>query len=291
VHAPVGQLVIAGLASGCAYGLIAVGYSLVYRTSRAINFAQGDMAILGAYVAFASTSVLGHHRVVGILASLVAIAVLAVAVEFLAFRPLYRFGTVFIVASSIALVFVLEDGMQLIWGIETISAPELIGGKVQVAGVTASGQQLLVVAVMIAFLVGLQALFRSRLGVAMRASAENSDVSALLGISSRRMISTSFAIAGAASAAGGILVAPLTQLRPSAGGIIGLTAVIAAIVGGLGSIPGAVLGGLLIGLVEVWTSYLAGGAYAQVATFTILILVLLVRPRGLLGEEGLSVRQ
>jgi branched-chain amino acid transport system permease protein len=249
------------------------------------------MAMLGAYIAFASASVFGHHRVVGIVAALVAIAVLAVAIERLAFRPLYKFGTVFIVASSIALVFVLEDFMQLVWGIESISAPDLIGGQVTVGGITASGQQLLVIGVLIVFLGALQVLFRSRLGVAMRANAENPDVAELLGISSRRVISISFAIAGAASAAGGILVAPLTQLRPAAGGIIGLTAVIAAIVGGLGSIPGAVLGGLLIGSVQVWSSYLIGGSYAQVTTFTILIVVLLIRPSGLLGEEGLSARR
>ena len=288
---PVGQLVVAGVAGGSAYGLIAVGYSLVYRTSRAINFAQGDMAMLGAYLAFASTSVFSSQRVISIVLSLIAIAALSVVLERLAFRPLYRFGTVFIVASSIALVFVLEDVMQLLWGVETISAPDLVGGDVTVAGITITGQQLVVMGVLALFLAALQVLFRSRLGIAMRGSAENADVAELLGVSSKRVISLSFAIAGAASAAGGILVAPLTQLRPTAGGIIGLTAVVAAIVGGLGSVPGAVLGALLIGLVQVWAGYLIGGEWSQIITFSILILVLLIRPSGLLGEEGLTARR
>jgi branched-chain amino acid transport system permease protein len=291
VSVPVGQLVVAGVAGGSAYGLIAVGYSLVYRTSRAINFAQGDMAMLGAYLAFASTSVFSSQRVISIVLSLIAIAALSVVLERLAFRPLYRFGTVFIVASSIAFVFVLEDVMQLLWGVETISAPDLVGGDVTVAGITITGQQLVVMGVLALFLAALQVLFRSRLGIAMRGSAENADVAELLGVSSKRVISLSFAIAGAASAAGGILVAPLTQLRPTAGGIIGLTAVVAAIVGGLGSVPGAVLGALLIGLVQVWAGYLIGGEWSQIITFSILILVLLIRPSGLLGEEGLTARR
>jgi branched-chain amino acid transport system permease protein len=282
--------VVGAIAIGCAYALIAIGYSLVYRTSRAINFAQGDMAILGAYIAFAGTF-LRDHAVLGIVLSIVVVAGLSIAVEALAFRPLYKYGTVFIVASSIALVFVLEDFMQLVWGADTVSVAPLIDGTVVFAGLRITGQQLLIVGVTIVFLVVLQLLFRSTAGVAMRASAENGDVSRLLGINPRAMIRLSYAVAGAASAIGGVLVAPLTQLRPGTGATIGLTAVIAAIVGGLGSIPGAVLGGLLIGFVEIWTAYLAGGDYAKMFTLGILILVLLIRPTGLLGEEGTSFRR
>jgi branched-chain amino acid transport system permease protein len=282
---------VGGVAVGCAYALLAVAYSLVYRTSRAINFAQGDLAIMGAYIAFAGPGLLGDHRVPGIAAGLVGIAVVSVMIDRIAFRPLYKHDTVFVVASSIALVFVLETFMRLVWGSQTISAPELIPGSLSVGGLNVTGQQLLIAGVMVAFLIALQALFRSRIGVAMRASAENRDVAQLLGINPQRMVAVSFALAGVASAAAGILLAPLTQLRPGAGALIGLTAIIAAIVGGFGSIPGAVLGGILVGLVEVWATYVVGGAYAQTMTIAILILVLLVRPSGLLGEEGLNFRR
>lgn len=288
---PFGQLMVSGLAVGCAYALLAVAYSLVYRTSRAINFAQGDMAILGAYIAFAGPWIFGKHVALGIVAALIAIALVSVLIDRVAFRPLYRHDTVFVVASSIALVFVLEAFMRLAWGSSTITAPEIIPGDVTVAGLDVTGQQLLIAGVLLVFLVILQLMFRSRVGVAMRASAENRDVSQLLGINPQRMVAVSFALAGVASATAGILLAPLTQLRPGAGATIGLTAIIAAIVGGFGSIPGAVFGGLLVGLVEVWATYLANGASAQIVTVGILILVLLIRPSGLLGEEGLSVRR
>jgi branched-chain amino acid transport system permease protein len=282
---------VGGLALGGAYALIATAYSLVYRTSRTINFAQGDLAIFGAYVAFAGPAFLAHNLLLGALAGIAAVAVLSMVIEVLAFRPLYRHGPVYVVASSIALVFVLETVMRLIWGASTIDAPAIISGSVTVAGVTASAQQLLILGVTGVLLVALQALFRSRIGVAMRSSAENREVSRLLGIRPDRMITASFALAGVATAVAGILVASLTLLRPNAGGVIGLTAVVAAILGGFGSMPGALLGGLLIGLIEVWGSYLIGGEYSHAVTFGILILVLLVRPSGLLGEEGLVARQ
>ena len=291
MDAPVAQLMVGGVTAGCAYALLAVAYSLVYRTSRAINFAQGNLAMLGAYVAFAGPPLLTEHRVLGIAAGLFTVAVLSVAIDRTAFRPLYKHGTVFIVASSIALVFVVETIVRLVWGSQTISAAPLIDGTTDFGTLYVSNQRLLIAVVLVVTLLGLQLLFRSRTGIAIRTSAENPEAARLLGISPAWMITLSFALAGLVSAAAGILLAPLTQLTPGSGAIIGLTAVTAAIVGGFGSIPGAVLGGIFIGLVEVWTTYLAGSSYALIATFSVLIVVLLVRPSGLLGEEGLSDRR
>ena len=288
---PIAQLAVGGIAIGGAYGLIATAYSLVYRTTRTINFALGDMAVLGAYVAYAGPGPIKDRLWLGSIVAVAAIALLSVVVEIFAFRPLYRHGPVFVVASSIALVFVLEDLIQLLWGTATINAPAIGSGSHTVGGVVITDQQILILGVAITFLAMLQVFLKTRTGIAMRSSAENREVAALLGISPRVMITISFALAGVAASIGGILVAPLTLLRPGAGGIIGLTAVIAAIVGGLGTLPGALLGGMVIGLVQVFSSYLVGGQYSSVITFSILILLLLVRPSGLFGEEGLATRQ
>jgi branched-chain amino acid transport system permease protein len=291
VDVPVAQLMVGGVTAGCAYALLAVAYSLVYRTSRTINFAQGNLAMLGAYVAFAGPALFTEHRVLGVAAGLVTVGALSVAIDRTAFRPLYRHGTVFIVASSIALVFVIETVVRLVWGSQTISADPLIDGTTTFGSLYVSNQRLLIGGVLVLTLLGLQVLFRSRTGIAIRASAESPQTARLLGISPTRMITVSFALAGVVSAAAGILLAPLTQLTPGSGAIIGQVAITAAIVGGFGSIPGAVLGGIFIGLVEVWTTYVAGSSYALIATFGVLIVVLLVRPSGLLGEEGLSDRR
>ncbi|MGE0733997.1 MAG: branched-chain amino acid ABC transporter permease [Alphaproteobacteria bacterium] len=272
------------------YGLLAIAFSLIYRSTRAINFAQGHLALLGAYVALWAISGLKLPYLLSCSIGVVAVIAISVLIEMVAFRPLYRFGTVLVIVSSIALTFVLETIVQLIWGAQSLRLPPLVGGNFSIGAVVVSWQQVAIICSLVVMVVVLQLLLRTRIGRAMRATAENPDVASLVGIRSRFMISFSFGFAGLLTGIAGILVAPLTYLEPSGGGSLGLLGIVAAIVGGLGNIFGAVAGGMIIGFVHVTGAYLAGGSFVEILTFAVLVLVLLVRPQGIFGEEGTKVR-
>jgi branched-chain amino acid transport system permease protein len=281
-----GQLIVSGIAFGAIYALIAVAFSLIYRSTRTINFAQGHLAMCGAYVTLWAISYLGLPYIAAALVGIVAVAVISVLIEVLAFRPLYKYGTVFVIVSSIGLGFVIETALQMGWGAQTVRLPAAVTGGFSLGAVVITWQQLLVVGGLFISVVVLEILLHSRLGRAMRASAENAPVASLMGIRATPMTTLSFALAGVLTGIAGILVGPLTYLQPTGGTSLGLLGVVAAIVGGLGSIPGAVLGGFLIGLVNVVGAYLLGGGLVETATFGILVATLLIAPRGLLGEEG-----
>jgi branched-chain amino acid transport system permease protein len=286
----IGQLLVAGIAYGAVYALIAVAFSLIYRGSRVINFAQGYFASIGAYVTHAGLVTLKLPYPVAILLGILGIILLSLLVERLAFRPLYKFGPLFVIVSSIALTFVLETAIQLVWGARAVKLPALIVGAFWIGDVVISWQQLSVLAGLVLAVLALQILFRGRTGRAMRAAAENAEVAGLLGIEARRMIGLTFVMSAILTALAGVLVGPLTYLEPGMGGSLGLVGIVAAIVGGLGNTYGAVAGGLVIGLVNVLSAYAIGGNFVEPITFLVLVLVLLLRPQGIFGEEGTAVR-
>lgn len=285
-----GQILIAGVAFGAVYALIAVSFSLIYRSTRTINFAQGHLAMIGGYVAMWGMTDIGVPYVVAGLIGVVGVVALSVIVEVLGFRPLYRFGAVYVIVSSIALTFVLETLMRISWGAQALRLPPIKHGTIAIDGVIANWQQIIIVVALGVSVGLLQILLRSRIGRAMRASAENVEVAGLVGIRARHMTTFSFALAGVLTGIAGILIAPLTYLDPNGGASLGLLGVVAAIVGGLGNIYGAVAGGLIIGLVNVTGAYVVGGNFVEVITFLVLVLVLVWRPQGIFGEEGLVSR-
>lgn len=286
----IGQLLVAGFAYGAVYALIAVAFSLNYRGSRIINFAQGHFASIGAYVTFTALVTWKLPYPAAIFAGILVVMLLSLLVEGLAFRPLYRFGPVFVIVSSIALTFVLQTAIQLIWGARALKLPALVPGAFWIGDVVISWQQAIVLTGLACAVLVLQVLFRGRTGRAMRAAAENAEVAGLLGIEARRMITLTFVISAVLAALAGVLVGPLTYLEPGMGGSLGLVGIVAAIVGGLGNIYGAVAGGFVIGLVNVLSAYGIGGNFTESITFLVLVLVLLLRPQGIFGEEGTAVR-
>jgi branched-chain amino acid transport system permease protein len=289
---PVGQLLISGLSIGGVYALVAIAYSIVYRSTRTINFAQGDLGMLAAYLALSIGVRAGLGLVPGYIVAILAVALLSGAVEVTAFRPLYRYqgGAIFVIVSSIGLVFVLQTAMLLIWHSQAISVPSAISGTVSVASVVVEKQRLLILGCLLVLLVALERFLRTRIGVGMRAAAENADNAALMGVVHRRMATLSYVVGGGLSALAGVLAAPIVLLTPTGGASIGLLGLIGAIVGGLGNLTGALLGGLLMGLVNAFASYIIGGTYVELVTFGILMATFVLRPQGLLGEEGAAVR-
>lgn len=289
---PVGQLLIGGVSIGGLFALIAIAYSIVYRSTRTINFAQGDLGMLGAYLALSIGLRAGIGLVPGYIAAIVAVALLVGALEVLAFRPLYRYenGPIFVIVSSIGLVFVLQTVMTLIWQAQAVSVPAALSGTVSVLSVVVEKQRLLILGCVIVLVVALERFLHTRVGVGMRAAAENPEDAALLGVGHRRMATLSYVIGGGLSAVAGVLAGPILLLTPTGGATIGLIGLIAAIFGGLGNLAGALIGGVVMGLVNTFGSYVVGGTYVELITFGILMATFLLRPQGLLGEEGATAR-
>ncbi len=289
---PVGQLLVSGLSIGGLYALIAIAYSIVYRSTRTINFAQGDLGMLAAYIALSVGLRAGLGLIPGYIVAVLAVALLSGGFEVAAFRPLYRYdgGPIFVIVSSIGLVLVLETAMTLIWQAQAISVPAAIAGTVSLGSVIIEKQRLLIFGCLLVLVVVLQWFLRTRVGVGMRAAAEDPDTAALMGVVHRRMATLSYVIGGGLSAVAGVLAGPILLLTPTGGANVGLIGLIAAIFGGLGNIMGALIGGLIMGLVNSFGSYAIGGTYVELITFGLLMATFLLRPQGLLGEEGAAVR-
>jgi branched-chain amino acid transport system permease protein len=289
---PVSQLLISGLSLGAVYALIAVAYSVVYRNTRTINFAQGDLGMLAAYIAYWAGTTHGIGLFPSYAVAVVAVAALSGLIEVIAFKPLYRYesGPVLVIVSSVGLVFVLETLMQLGWGSQAIDVASSATGSLNLGSAVVDAQRVVIVGCLVVLVAALQILLHGRRGIAMRAAAENPVNARLMGISPSAMATASYVIGGALSAVAGILVGPLVLLTPTGGQSIGLVGLVAAIVGGLGSIPGAVLGGLLMGLISLFGSWFLGGASVEPLIFGALIVLFVVRPKGLLGEEGTATR-
>jgi len=285
-----GQLFVSGVAYGAIYALIAVAFSMIYRGSRVINFAQGYFASIGAYAAYAGLTTFHVPYPLAVVFGIVVVIALSLLVERFAFRPLYKAGPLYVIVSSIALTFVMHTAILLIWGARALKLPPMVGGAFWIGGVVISWQQLIVIVGLALSVLVLQFLFRGRIGRAMRAAAENPQVAGLLGIQPRHMVAITFVLSSVLTALAGVLVAPLTYLEPGMGGSLGLIGIVAAIVGGLGNVFGAVAGGFAIGLINALSAYAVGGNFVEIITFSVLLVVLLLRPQGLFGEEGMVSR-
>ncbi|HTZ06034.1 MAG TPA: branched-chain amino acid ABC transporter permease [Gaiellaceae bacterium] len=293
-----------GLTNGAVYALVALGYTLVYGILELINFAHGDVFMLGALFSASMLSVFGVTAksssgtlAVGIIGSLV-VAMLAcgflnVAIERVAYRPLRGAPRLAPLITAIGMSFILQD-VAIAWkGPGYIAVPEVLptGDVFSVAGVTYTWEKLIVFVITVPVLLALMWLVQqTRQGKAMRATAQDRDAAAMMGIDVNRTISFTFLIAGALAGAGGLLYALyFGQVHYDTGFTLGLIAFTAAVLGGIGNLPGAVLGALVIGFIQAFNEGLTwhspGSNWTQSIVFTILILILVFRPEGLLGER------
>lgn len=279
------QLTIAGLSNGAILSLAALGFVLIYKASGVINFAQGQFLLIGAYVVWALTVDAGLHWALAIAGAIGVAVVLGLLVERLILRPLIGEPTISVIMVTIGLAQVLGALVQIIWGTQPHPFPEFIPDDVvTIAGARTGENRLwaigLVVLALIAFAVFFQ---RSRYGIAMRAVADDQQAALTMGISVRRTFALAWALAGVSAVVGGMLVANLIGVSGEVSNI-GLLVFPVVIVGGLDSVPGAVVGGAIIGLLTAYTGGYLGGGLDAVIPYVALVAILLVKPYGLFGE-------
>jgi branched-chain amino acid transport system permease protein len=287
------QQLVNGLSLGSIYALIALGYTMVYGVLRLINFAHGDVYMLGAYTG----SDLSRKRkgdepslagaLVVMLGAMLACAIVGIVIERFAYRPVRRASRLTLLIAAIGVSLFIENGAQLVFGPDPKFFPSLAPrADFLVGGVRLTSEQLTVIAVSFLLMVLLRFfIMKTRTGKAMRAVSFNLDTAKLMGISTDRIIAITFALGSALAAAAGVLIGmQIPKIDPLMGILYGLKAFVAAVLGGIGNVPGAVLGGLLIGTSEVMVVGYLSSTYRDAIAFGILILVLLLRPQGILGR-------
>ncbi len=281
------QLVINGIGLGAAYALVALGFVLVLNATGAVNFAQGDLVMAGGFVAVALAQYLPLPGIVLLPLVLAAMAALGLAFSLLAYFPLMRRPPVAVFISTIALGTILQNTANLLFGSEPRAAPALLGERLLHLGGLVIGEQSLAIVLVAALLILGQHLLlaRSQLGRSLRATAEDREMARALGIPAVPMIALTFALAAALAGAAGLLLAHQYFVEPTRGTELILSAYIAVVIGGWGSLAGAVLGSLLIALFEVIVSAYLSYTAATALLYAALLAILLLRPQGLLGER------
>ncbi len=280
---------INGLSLGSVYAIIALGYTMVYGIAKMLNFAHGDIIMVGGYVCFCAVNYLGLPTGVGVLLSIVACTVLGIVIERLAYKPLRNAPSLDVLITAIGVSYFLQNAALLIWGSDTKSFPSVVNlpsvslfdGQLVVSAIT-----IVTVIAGIVVMVGLT-LFtgKTRMGKAMRACSEDRGAATLMGINVNSTISLTFAIgSGLAAVAGVLMCSAYPTLIPTTGSLPGIKAFTAAVIGGIGSIPGAFVGGLVLGVIEIFAKAYVGTQLADAIVFGVLIVVLLVKPSGLLGK-------
>lgn len=290
------QILVSGLTVGSVLALVALGYNLIFSTARIVNFAQGSMLVVGGYVAYVFVDA-GLPIWAALVATVVVSLVIGVAVELLGVRPLGNFDPTLSfgwIITTFALGRIAIDVVRATIGSEARTIPPLVesvGGwqKSIVAGVPILPYDVLLVVGALTLMVGLELLMRrTMLGRAMRAVAQDPDAASYQGINPRLITMLGFALAGGLAAVGAVLIAPRLSIRLQNGIVLGLQALIAAVLGGLGSIRGAIVGGYAIGLTSavVRTISSRGSDYEPVVIFVLFLIVLVVRPTGLVGKPA-----
>ena len=279
---------ISGVSLGSVYAIIALGYTMVYGIAKMLNFAHGDVIMVGGYISLLAMSSLGLPWWVGVLLAMVVCTVLGVIIEGLAYKPLRAAPSLAVLITAIGVSYFLQNAAQLIWGASPMSYTPIVSGSLQLFGEqrSISYVSLLTIVVCAVIMVGLT-LFtsKSKMGKAMRACSEDKGAAQLMGINVNRTISLTFAIGSALAAVAGVLLCSFnTSLMPTTGSMPGIKAFTAAVFGGIGSIPGAFLGGILLGIIEALAKAYISTQLANSIVFAVLIIMLLVRPAGLLGR-------
>ena len=284
------QHLINGISIGAVYAIIALGYTMVYGIAKMLNFAHGDVIMIGAYVSFCVTNYLGLPAVVSIVISMAVCTALGILIEGLAYKPLRGTPSLAVLITAIGVSYFLQNAAQLIWSsatknftsIVTWEPISLFGGELVI-----TGEVIITVAVSIVVMLALTWFTGStRTGKAMRAVSEDRDAAQLMGINVNQTISTTFAIGSALAAVAGVLLcSTVPTLTPTTGAMPGIRAFTAAVLGGIGSIPGAMLGGILIGIIETFAKAYISTQFSDAVVFSVLVIILLVKPAGLLGKQ------
>ncbi|MBR1669364.1 MAG: branched-chain amino acid ABC transporter permease [Butyrivibrio sp.] len=282
---------INGLSLGSIYAIIALGYTMVYGIAKMLNFAHGDFIMVGCYIIFSVSGAMSGNSAVGIIVAIILCTLLGVTTEFVAYRPLRGASSpLAVLITAIGVSYLLENIALLIYGADIKSFSSVVkweglslaGGQLQIQGVT-----IVTIVISVVILIALQLFInRTKQGQAMLAASEDKGAAALMGINVNRTIALTFAIGSALAAiAGALLCSAYPSLSPYTGAMPGIKAFVAAVLGGIGSIPGAMIGGLVLGIVEILSKTYISSQLSDAIVFGILVVVLLVRPTGILGKK------
>ena len=279
---------ISGLSLGSIYALIALGYTMVYGIAKMLNFAHGDIIMVGAFAVVTTVSMLGFPPILAIAASIVCCVVLGVCVERLAYKPLRKSPPLAVLITAIGVSYFLQSLALLIFGSTQHSFPKVISvPAIQLGSLTIQGNMLVTLAVMVVIMIAMSLFIsKSKTGKAMRAVSEDRDAAELMGISVNRTITITFAIGSALAAVAGVFYGTTYGfIGPYTGSMPGIKAFVAAVFGGIGSMPGAMLGGILLGVIENLAKRYISTELSDAIVFAVLIIVLMVKPTGLLGKQ------
>jgi branched-chain amino acid transport system permease protein len=283
------QLLVAGVSLGCVYALVALGFVLIYKATETVNFAQGDLMMLGAFFALTASVMMGWPYWATILFAIACMAAVGMLIERLVLRPVLGQPAFTVVMITIGVGYVLRGAVTMVpgWGTETYQIPTPFADEVwRLGGVILPVQQLMAITMTAALCAALYFFFRrSKLGVAMQATSQNQLAAYYMGIPVRRVNMMIWGLSAGVAAFAGILLAPVTFVHSNMG-FIGLKAFPAAVVGGFGSVPGAIVGGLIIGLVEALAGFYLPEGFKDVAAYVVVLVVLLVWPSGIFGDTG-----
>jgi len=282
------QFVFAGLTSGAIYAMVAVGFGVVHNTMGIVNFTQVDFVSLGGMFLFGALATAHLPMAVALPLAVAAVALTGALVEFLGLRPSRSRNHLVLIFLTIGLSIVLRGVMKKVWGKNSLAVPPLHGETpLTVLGATIMPQAVWILLFAALAIVLLVLFFRkTTAGLAMRAVASNPTAAAVVGLKVRRIRTASFALAGALGGLAGVLITPITTLRYDVGVLLGLKGFSAAILGGFGSFPGAIVGGISLGLLESLGAGYVSSAWKDTIAFLVLLLVLFVRPQGLMGKAA-----
>jgi len=282
------QLLVSGVAQGCIYGLIALGFVLIYKATETVSFAQGELMMLGAFLGLALMAGLGFPFWLAVFAAVAAMALLGIALEFAIIRPILGQPAFSIVMLTIGMGYVARGAITMIpgFGTETHTLPVPFRNEiVRLGELVVAVEQLAVIGATAALCALLYAMFRfSKIGIAMQAASQNQLAAYYMGIPVKRLNGLVWGLAAAVAAIAGLLLAPITFVHANMG-FIGLKAFPAAVVGGFGSLPGAIVGGLVIGVVESMSGFFLPEGFKDVAAYVVVLLMLAIAPNGLFGER------
>lgn len=281
------QQLINGISLGSIYALIALGYTMVYGILGLINFAHGDIFMVGAFIGFFALGYWNLPFILGLIVAMLGAAILGVSIERFAYRPLRNAPRISLLITAIGVSFLLENLMVLLVGASPRSFPQSISLEIyNIGGLILTNRQIIILLISILLMIFLQFIvMKTKIGKAMRSVSQDREMAQMLGINIDRVIAFTFALGSSLAAAAGVMVGLyFNKIEPYMGVMPGLKAFVAAVLGGIGIIPGAMLGGFILGIAEVLVSAFISSTVRDAVAFIILIIILLVRPSGILGK-------
>ena len=282
------QAVFSGVVQGCVYALIALGYSIIYRTMRMGHFAQGEFYMFGAFVGAQLFTVWQLPVVVAFAGGALLTSILMLAAERLTYRNLYNGSTLALMMATMGMQYVIQEIVRNVWGSDVMRSNNIFPQtQFNVGGIVITLQDTLIILICVVLMLALTWFMKNtKTGIAMNAVSMNRKAAALMGVRTNTIIMTTYVLAACMAAVAGVMMGPIYSVRYSMGTTFGNKAMTAAVMGGFGSLPGAMLGSVILGIVESLGNLYIGTKYRDIITFVILVLVLFTMPQGLLGKKS-----